>query len=123
GDLPAQVPVTEQAGVPVFAFPALRANAQGDAVAVRLARTPEEASAWTARGLTTMLDLALRYDLAWLQKDLKALRELGTLVATLAPVAELQEQAYANMQAWLTDDARVRREDGLREQDFNAAVA
>ncbi|HEY0944467.1 MAG TPA: ATP-dependent RNA helicase HrpA [Opitutaceae bacterium] len=107
GEIPERVHVTDQAGVPVFAFPALKAGGEG--VALRLCKTPEEAAALTPRGLSRLLELALRYELAWLQKDLRALRELGTLTATLAPVEQLQADGYDCIRRWICDAARVGR--------------
>jgi ATP-dependent helicase HrpA len=47
----------------------------------------------------------LRYELAWLQRDLRALASsvgaLGVLAAPFAPVAVLQEQAYASLRRWV----------------------
>jgi len=99
GDVPEQVPVGDQAGVPVFAFPGLKAGADG--VALRLCKTREEAAALTRPGLERLIELQLRYELAWFQKDLKALRELGTLTATLAPMETLQEHAYQSVRQWI----------------------
>ncbi|PTY07979.1 ATP-dependent RNA helicase HrpA [Opitutaceae bacterium EW11] len=105
GDVPQQVPVTDQAGVPVLAYPGLRAGGEG--VALRLFRTPEEADAATRGGLQRLVELQLRYELAWLQKDLRALRELGALISTLVPLETLQSQAYDCLRRWMCDPARV----------------
>ena len=99
GDLPAQVRVTEQAGVPVDAFPGLLAADAG--VGLRLFKTAEEAQAATRDGLAALFALQLRYDLGWLERDLKALRDLGPLAATLAPIADLQAQALASIRTWV----------------------
>ena len=90
GDVPERVLVTEQAGVPVFAFPALQAEKDG--VAVRLAKTPEEARDVTGRGLAALMERQLSNDLGWLERDLRAVKNLGPLIATLAPAEELQAQ-------------------------------
>ncbi len=105
GDIPAEVRVTEQAGLPVFAFPALVGGGTG--VALRLFRARDEARRAMQLGLARLLDLALRYELAWLEKELRALRQIGALSATLAPVAELQADAHASIRRWVTDPARV----------------
>ena len=105
GDITERVLVTEQAGVPVFAFPALQAEKDG--VAVRLAKTPEEAREVTRRGLAALLERQLSNDLGWLERDLRAVRNLGPLISTLAPAEELQAQAFAMLRGWLCDAARV----------------
>jgi len=105
GDLPERVHVRDQAGVPVYAFPAVLPAVEG--VALRLQRTADEAAEGTARGLARLIELQLRYELAWLQKDLKSLRDLGTLASTLMPIESLQEQAYVTLRRWLCDPSRV----------------
>ena len=118
GDIPERVPVAEQAGVPVFAYPGLRAVETG--VELRLAKTPEEALAGTRRGLTALLERLLGHDLGWLERDLRSLRELGTLAATLAPTEELQAHALESIRRWVSDPARVT---GLTAAAFEAALA
>ena len=103
GDLPERVEVGEQAGMPVYAFPGLKPG--GDGVSLRLFKTSEEAANATRAGLERLLELQLRYELAWLQKDLKVLRELGTLTATLAPMETLQEHAFHSIRKWVCDRA------------------
>jgi ATP-dependent helicase HrpA len=117
GDVPARVRVSEQAGVPVEAFPMLAAEAGG--VALRLGKTPEEAQATTARGLSALLELHVRYELGWLERDLKALRDLGALPARLAPLAEMQVHALGSIRTWVCDPKRV---NGLTTLAFGVAV-
>jgi len=54
----------EQAGVPVYAFPGLKAGGEG--VSLRLFKTSEEATQATRTGLERLIELQLRYELAWL---------------------------------------------------------
>ena len=54
------------------------------------------ADAAMRRGLSLLFELKLRYELAWLQRDLRDLRALGVLAAAWLPVEALQEQAYAD---------------------------
>jgi ATP-dependent helicase HrpA len=106
GDIPSRVLVTEQAGVPVHAFPAL--NVEKEGVALRLFKTPEEAEAVMPRGLSQLLEMQLGRDLGWLQRDLRSLRNLGPLTATLVPMEELQEHAAELLREWLCDPRHVR---------------
>ncbi|HRE82907.1 MAG TPA: ATP-dependent RNA helicase HrpA [Opitutaceae bacterium] len=106
GELPARVAVSDQAGVPIHAYPCLTAGDLG--VAVRLARTEAEARVTTQKGLSHFLELQLRYELAWLQKELKALRTLGALTATLATSDQLAEDAYVSIRRWIVDPTRVK---------------
>jgi len=101
GDFAPRVLVSERAGVPVYAYPALAAEAKG--VALRLYRTPEEAWAAQVRGQAALLELALRHDLAWLHRDLRALSSLGADLALVGGAADLREDAYASLRSWLVD--------------------
>ena len=120
GDVPERVLVTEQAGVPVFAFPALQAEKDG--VAVRLAKTPEEARDVTGRGLAALMERQLSNDLGWLERDLRAVKNLGPLISTLAPAEELQAQAFAMLRGWLCDPGRVAGARGYTTAVFTAAI-
>ncbi|MEX2045144.1 MAG: DUF3418 domain-containing protein, partial [Opitutus sp.] len=104
-ELPERVLVTEQAGSPVYAFPGLRAGPGG--VARRLFRTPEEARFATREGMASLLERQMGHDLMWLQRDLRALRELGALTAMIGPLEDIQEQAFASIRRWVTDPDRV----------------
>ena len=105
GDIPTRVLVSEQAGVPAHAFPAL--VAEKDGVSLRLCKTPEEAATATRAGLALLLERQLSHELTWLERDLRGLRELGALTATLAPLAELQAQAFAAIRHWVCDAQRI----------------
>ncbi len=100
-ELPERVLVTEQAGAPVYAFPGLLTGRDG--VARRLFKTPEEAAAGTHRGIAALLERQLGHDLMWLQRDLRALKELGPLTTMLAPMEELQEQMFVSIRRWATE--------------------
>ncbi len=99
GEFPERVLVTEQAGVPVFAFPGLLAAKDG--VALRLFKTLEDAAAATRAGLAALFEKQLSHDLGWLERDLRAIRMLGPLASTLAPLDELQAQAFESIRRWL----------------------
>jgi ATP-dependent helicase HrpA len=100
-EMPERVLVTEQAGAPAFAFPGLQASREG--VARKLFKTPEEATAATRRATAALLDRQLGHDLGWTQRDLRALREIGPLASTLAPLDTLQEQAFESVRRWVTE--------------------
>ncbi len=120
GEIPARVHVCDEAGVPVYAYPALVPVDAG--VALRLLKTPEEAQAAMRRGLFHLFELQLRYELAWLQRDLRDLRALGVLAAAFLSVESLQEQAYTTLHHWacarpvppLTGDAFARELERIR---------
>ena len=118
GDVPAQVHVCDQAGVAVHAYPGLK-NGPGGGVALRLFKTPEEAAVATAPALERMLEWQLTHQLACLHKDLKQLRELGALPATLGTADTLREHAYIGISRWLLAAERVKH---LNASAFAAAV-
>jgi len=105
GDLPESVVVAEVAGVAVRRWIGLAALPPG--VAVRLFPTPEEARRATGAGLRQLLEAGLRHELGWLERDLRDLRTLGALAATVAPTEELQRQAQASIRRWVGDPARA----------------
>jgi ATP-dependent helicase HrpA len=105
GEFPERVLVTEQAGVPVFAFPGLQALKEG--VALQLFKTPEEAATASRAGLAALFERQLSHDLGWLERDLRAVRLLGPLLTTLAPADEIQAQAFESIRRWLCDPDRV----------------
>lgn len=104
GDVPAQVIIAEQDGVPIRAYPALRAGDHG--VSLRLYKTPEAARAASRRGWSQLMDLELRHELTFLQKDVKRLRSVGPLASTLVSGDELQQDAYEAIRRWLIDPTR-----------------
>ncbi len=99
GDLPVQIVVSEHHGVPVHAYPGLKAMVAG--VAVRLSATPEEAAAATDLGLRRLFEIQLRHDLGWLEKDLRALRMLGPLAVTLTTPEALEQDAMESIRRWV----------------------
>ena len=106
GDLPEKMVVSEHHGVPVQAYPGLKAMVAG--AAVRLFATPEEAVAATREGLRKLFEIQLRFDLGWLEKDLKALRLLGPLAVTLTTPAALSADALESIRRWVCDPARLK---------------
>ena len=103
--LPGRVEVCTQAGVTIYAWPALKIGVSG--VALRLARSEEEAAAQTRAGLGRLLELELRHELLNLHKELRGLRECGALLATYCSLNQLTEDAAGLLQRWLCSPARV----------------
>lgn len=103
--LPGRVEVCAQAGVTIFAWPALKIGASG--VALRLARDETEAAAQTRLALGRLLELELRHELAFLHKELRGLRDFGALLATYCSLNQLTEDAAGLLQRWLCAPERV----------------
>jgi len=102
GDLPRRVKVTEQAGVPVWGFPAVVDEGAGG-VALRLFRSEGEAAAATPAGVAALVETQLSRELGWLERDLKDLRELGPAAVAIQPMERWREDAFALIRASLCD--------------------
>lgn len=98
-DPPECIVVTEMAGLPIHAWPGLRV--EGDSVSLRLFRTREDAHSLTPAGCSRLMENDLRYELAWIQRDLKDLARVGPLAATLASLDSLRTDAAANLRRHL----------------------
>ena len=108
GDVPERVHVCDQAGVAVYAYLGLK-NGPGGGVVLRLFKTTEEAAASSTPALERLLEWQLSHPLACLHKDLKQLRELGALLATLGTADTLREHAYVAVTRWLLASERVKQ--------------
>lgn len=119
--LPHEVIIGESAGVAVKAFPVIQSTKDG--LVVKLMRTEEVAAQRGPDGLRAMLAQALRYELAWTEKDLRALKQIGPAAATLASVDELRGDAMQGLLRWATDPTRIEFKQGARSRvDFESAV-
>lgn len=120
-DLPENVVIGEHGGVAIKAYPGLAVTPDG--VVVRLYREAEEAAVKGRRGLRALLAHVLRRDLAWMEKDLKALKAVGPLASSFYPMEHLRADAVNGLTAWLTDPGRVPVHAGKRTStQFSAAV-
>jgi ATP-dependent helicase HrpA len=118
GDVPERVHVCDLAGVAVYAYPGLK-NGPGGGVLLRLFKTPEEAMASSGPALERLMEWQLAHQLACLHKDLKQLRELGALLATIGTTETLREHAYVAVSRWILSADRVKQ---LTAAAFAAAV-
>jgi ATP-dependent helicase HrpA len=95
GDLPERVAVSHFGGVPVFGYPGL---AKGKvACDIVLYKSREEADRETRKAMPHLLEEALRYELAWLQKELRAVKELAPLCVTFLHEDTLEKHAYVHL--------------------------
>ena len=99
GDLPERVTVTEGPGLPVYAWPGIEFTESS--VNVRLFRSPELARTASFRGVQRLVELAIQKDLAWLEKDLRALSRFDALYASLGDSAELRETSLEHLKRYL----------------------
>ena len=97
--LPDRIIVAETGGLTIHAHPGLRVEPAG--VALRLFKTPEEARLDLAAALRRFFDHELRYELGWLDRDLKDVARLGPLAVTLAPMTTLKENIREHLRRHL----------------------
>jgi ATP-dependent helicase HrpA len=95
GNLPERITVSEGPGLPLYAWPGLAV--EDGLVNLRLFRSVEERQAASLAGVRRLVELAIHKDLAWLEKDLRALSKLQALHAPLGTVDELRETALENL--------------------------
>ena len=104
GDLPERIVVTEVAGYPLVAYPALQVEA-GE-VNLRLFHRREEAAAAHPPGVARLAELALERELTGVQRELCALSRLRDLYVDLGPPDELAETAWENIRLHLFPEPR-----------------
>lgn len=95
GDLPERVEVSHFGGVPVFGYPGFSKGKEG--CDVLLYKSKEEADLETRKSLPVLLQHMLRYELAWLQKDLKDVRKLAPLCVTFLHSETLEKHSYVHL--------------------------
>ncbi len=114
---PERITVTETAGLSVYAYPGLRLERDG--VALRLFKTPEEARMDHAAALERFFEHELRYELSWLDRDLKDVARLGPLAVSLAPIETLKAHVKEHLRRHLC----VRAVEPLSRENFRQSVA
>jgi ATP-dependent helicase HrpA len=83
----------------VYAWPGIE-YAEG-VVNVRLCRSPDLARTASLIGVQRLVELAIQRDLAWLERDLRALSRFDALYAPLGDSAELRETALEHLKRHL----------------------
>lgn len=92
GDLPEAIDLSGDAGLPLKAYPAL--IVENEAVHLRLKHTREEAYSASTQGWLALGEQVMARDLAWIQRDLKDLKQLGPLLLPLGNLEQLKEDAW-----------------------------
>jgi len=118
GDLPERITVSEGPGLPVYAWPAIE-FAEG-VVNLRLCRSMDAARAASLGGVQRLVELAIQKDLAWLEKDLRALSRHEALYAPVGNSAELRETSMEHLKRHLLPAGP---QSALTLGHFEAAVA
>lgn len=117
GELPERISVSEGPGLPLYAWPGL-AYEEGS-VNVRLFRSEELARNASIDGLQRLVELAIQKDLAWLEKDLRALVRYDALYASIGSGDELRETALEHLKGYILPQEPLKK---MTEANFKAAV-
>ena len=117
GDLPERVTVSEGPGLPLYGWPGL--HLEDGQVNVRLFRSQDVARTASFHGVQRLVELALQKDLAWLEKDLRALVRFDALHAPLGNIDALRESALEHLKRHLLPTEPL---PALSEAHFRAAV-
>ncbi len=117
GDVAAGIVVGEVGGLPVRAFAGLRVDS--GRVDLRLFREEQEAVAATMAGVPRLAEKVMGREVAWVQKDLRELRRVQVLYATLGSNEELMESAWEHVRRHLFPAVRWAE---LRESRFRDYV-
>lgn len=120
-DLPTEIQLAEANGTAVKAYPFL--SAENEQVRLRLERDSEVAVLGLQRGIRALLRHAIRRDLGWMEKDLKALKAVAPLAAAFYPWEQMRLDGMRLLERWLTDETRLPARAGKRTAaQFTAAV-
>jgi ATP-dependent helicase HrpA len=117
GDLPERLTVEESSAAPLYAWPGLELD--DGHVNLRLFHSRESACRASLGGLQRLIECALQKDLAWLQKDLRALARLEPLLPDLCSAEELQTAAFSNLKRHIMPASLP---PALTESGFRAAL-
>jgi len=118
GDLPERITASESQEQTVYGWPALE-FAEG-VVNVRLFRSRDLARAASLIGVQRLVELAIQKDLAWLERDLRALSRFDALYAPMGGSGELRETALEHLKRHLLPQEPL---PALTRAHFDSAVA
>jgi len=118
GDLAERITVSEGPGVPLYAWPGLE-FADGT-VNLRLFRSMDLARSASSTGVRRLVELAIHKDLAWLEKDLRALARYDAIYAPLGSGDELRETALEHLKRYLLPAGPLPT---MTRKEFDGAVA
>jgi ATP-dependent helicase HrpA len=117
-DLPERITVTEGQPLPQYAWPAI--EFAESSVNVRLFRSRDLARTTSLSGVQRLVELAVQKDLAWLEKDLRALSRFDALYSSLGDSAELRETSLEHLKRYILPNETL---PALTRAHFETAVA
>lgn len=98
-DCPEKVTIGEHNGIPISAFPSLVFRS-GD-LRMSLMDNLNKARSQIRKGTERLIEIELRRELAWIREDLRDLAKLGPVIATVAPIQDIQDQAYNHLKRFI----------------------
>jgi ATP-dependent helicase HrpA len=96
GDLPAEIDLSGESGLPLKAFPAL--VLEGEQVHLRLLADASAALHATQTGWPALGTVVMGRDIAWLRNDLKDLKQIGALLLPLGDIDTVKASAWHHIQ-------------------------
>lgn len=99
GDLPEQIDLTGESGLPLMAYPAL--VRQSGQIHLRLLPSRRAAEEATRSAWPDFCEQALGRDIAWLERDLKSLKKLGTALLPLGGYEAMKDSAWRHLRRHL----------------------
>ena len=118
GDLPQEIDLSGDSGLPLKAYPAL--VKQGENVHLRLLPDAAEALDATRQGWPALATIVMGRDIAWLRNDLKDLKQLGARLLPLGTFDAIKASAWGHLQRHLF---RCGEYLPLKEARFNKTLA
>ena len=99
GDLPLEIDLSGDSGLPLKAYPAL--VKEGERVHLRLLPDAAAALEATRHGWPALATIVMGRDIAWLRNDLKDLKQLGALLLPLGNFDSIKTSAWGHLQRHL----------------------
>ena len=116
GNIPLEIDLSGKSGLPLKAFPGLVIER---GIHLRLFPNKEQALAETETAWPALGERAMGRDLAWVRKDLKAMKRIGAALAQLGPFEKVLDAAWSMVRAHLF---RHPEKLPLRQRSFDAVL-
>ncbi|MBF0276999.1 MAG: ATP-dependent RNA helicase HrpA [SAR324 cluster bacterium] len=107
--LPQRVEIDTSNSIPLYAYPGLIADEEG--IHRRLFRRKEEAAKVTQAAMMKLLAINLGTEIAWLDRDLRDLREFKELYHPFGSVAQLKDHSRINLHNYLFTNSWIENQE------------
>jgi ATP-dependent helicase HrpA len=99
GDMPERIDLSGESGLPLVAYPAL--VKESDEIHLRLLPEKRHAIEATNAAWPDLCEKAMSREIAWIQRDLKELKQLGTDLLPLGGYGAIEESAWQHIRRHL----------------------